>query len=385
MYPAFILSAGTLINSLLGLAFYILAARTLGIEGFGTLAYFLGLGILAAELLDWGFSQAIIKFGHHGKLGNIINLVLVQRLGVCLILLLCTWVAGGHYWLSAQTAIALLFLTVTSQAFLAQQKYLLQVGSNIFGNLVRLAGVFYLITSNHLTVPAFSWAFIWGAVISFGLGFGILLADKTIKFTSFDFLAQWKNTRRFSSWLGGSQIIASAGAKLDVPILFWLGGPVVVGLYASAQKLTSIFPQIAVALENVFSPRFSARHANFAKDTQSYKILTWLLVACLITCAAISPIAIPLIFGVKYLEAIPIFIGLTVALIPFVLSGPPITNLVYRHGRSHQHFVISLVSTLATLIGYLLFIPFYGVYGAVLSVLIANSLILVLAMGFNEN
>lgn len=381
---ATVLVFGTVLNSVLGLVFYILAARNLGPEGFGYLSFLTGLAILAAEVGDMGFSQAIIRFGQKGDLPAVLKLVFVQRLLVSALYFVLAWLFKAEFIVCAAIATGFVFLSAVTQALLAQKSFLTSTLVNISGNLVRLVITVWLIVTGSATIVNLAGSFLIGVVFSFCLGLSVLWSRKVLTFSVGEVFDHWPKIRRFSPWLGGSQIIASAAAKSDIPLLFWLAGPHVVGIYSSAAKLTSLYPQVATALENVFSPRFSAGGA-VDQEKREYYLLAGLFVTGVLAVSFLAPWIVPFIFGPSYQSAIPVFIGLSLAAVPFILSGPAMALLVYRRGQSHKHFVISLSSTIILLGGYLFLVPSFGVFGIVAAAFLANSLILILAMIFNED
>jgi len=163
------MSAGTVINSLLGLAFYIFIARILGPSDFGNFSYLMGFGLLAAEVGDLGLGSAIVRFGSGSELAGIFTITFIQRIIAAIVFFGVAFFASGNFYLSAIVATSLQFLSLVTQTFLARQKYALFVVTNIFGNISRL--FFVWISSNStLNVTNSLYAFSAANFIAFLLG-----------------------------------------------------------------------------------------------------------------------------------------------------------------------------------------------------------------------
>lgn len=354
------LSTGTIINSFLGLIFYILVARGLEPQNFGIFSLYLGIGMMVAEITDWGFGAAIIKFGtDKEKLKRIMGTVLLQRLLIFSIILLFT------HEVYVFIALSLSVLAVFTQSLLAQQKYLAYTITNICGNITRLA--LLAIFSANFALPIFIGANLLAIIIGSSLN-KILPVFKINNF---------KEIWRFSRFAGGSLAISSLAAKLDIPIIFALGGAVTAGIYSSAQKLTSVFSQLAVSLEAVFSPKFSSGE----KTLKEYLILVSLVVFGILVFIPFSDFVINLVFGEKYLAAIPVFKLLLLGLIFFFLAGPFNTFLVYHKGKTNYQFINSILGSVVMISLYFLLVPGFGANGAAISFIVAMFLQMVLVMG----
>lgn len=359
------LSTGTIVNSFLGLIFYVLVARNLGPQDFGVFSLFLGIGMMAAEITDWGFGAAIIKFGtDKEKLSQIMGTALIQRTIVFLILLLVT-ISFSKFILSFFVALSLSVLAVFTQCLLAQQKYLAYTTTNICGNVLRL--ILLIIFTANFALPIFIGANFFAIIIGF-------LLNKIYPVFGHN---NYKEVWQFSRFAGGSLAVSSLASKLDVPIIFALGGAVTAGIYSSAQKLTSVFSQIAVSLEGVFSPKFS----NGEKALKQYLVPVILVIIGIVVFMPFSDFVINLVFGEKYLMAIPVFKLLLLGLIFFFLAGPFNTFLVYHKGKTNYQFVNSILSSVTMISLYFLLVPNFGAEGAALSFIFACVLQMILVMG----
>lgn len=370
------MSAGTIINSLLGLVFYILIARFLGPSDFGNFSYFLGFGLLAAEVGDLGLGSALVRFGSGSELRGVFTITFGQRILSSAVFFLLAFLAGfvatGNFYLSAMVATSLQLLSLITQTFLARQRYGFYVATNIFGNLVRLGLVWFFWSSSSLGVESTLLAFSGANMVAFILGFVLILTTLTDNLFSFTeakktFVPVWN----YSRWVALSFGVASIGAKIDVPIIYALAGSSVTGIYSSAQKLVSVFSQVAVSVEGVFAPKFSAETENrsFFKE---YVTIAILVSAGLLVLPVFSGFFISLIFGAKYISAIPVFNLMAIAFIPFFLAGPFSASILYRFGKSNYNLIVSVGQLIVAVLGYLILVPILGAIGAAVATLFIN-------------
>ncbi len=358
---------GTILNSLLGLIFYVLVARNLEVSGFGYFSFLLGVGILVAEISDLGSSSALIKFGTKDRFGSIFSLTVIHRILASILIFIGLW-AGP----SAFVAVSLLLVSLITQSFVALQKYPALVATNILGNLIRLGLTFYLISVGMLTPVSAIGIFALANFIAFVFGAILLAKLKGLTFFRFDqariiFPEVFAYSRNIAISFG----MSSVSAKIDVPIIYFLGGPTTVGLYSSAQKLTSVLSQLAGAIENVFSPKFS-NGGNIAHHFKDYFLINGLFAGLLILAIPFTGFLVPLIFGEKYILAIGVLNLLLAGLALFFLTGPLTAFILYARGKSIFLIAGSFLQLVVTLILYFLLIPTMGATGAAIAFVGAN-------------
>lgn len=370
-YQSSLLSLGTVFNSFLGLAFYLLVARSLGVSDFGYFSYLLGLGIMASEIGDFGINSALVKFGSKENFSSIYTLAFIQRTVISLIFVLLFLPFGFLY--SALAAISLSFLSITTQGFIARGKYWQYAFVNIFGNSIRLLLVIWLIISGLVTPVSALIVFGLANFTAFIIGF-LRLRSNFINILGAKEI--FPSVFQYCRWLAVSFSLSSIAAKIDVPVIYFLGGAFVAGIYSSAQKLSSVFLQIAVSLENVFSPKFS-QNLNYQQHFRDYFIVVFLAGISLVALILISPIIIPLFLGLKYVNAIGVFQIILLGLIPFFISGPFVAGILYRFGKSDYHLVINFGQLLFSLLGYYLLVPLMGGIGVAITVSVVNFMSLI--------
>lgn len=365
------LTFGTIVNSFLGLAFYVLVARSLSVSSFGYFSFILAVAILAADLGDWGIDPSIIKFG--GKnLSPILSLGILQRAIVGAILISVAIVAGFvfsvNFLPAAFVAISLLSLYLITQSFLAKQKYSLYVLTNIFGNSLRLLLV--IATASSLTSSTSLMVFVFANLAAIMVG--TVLFKKTFPEVKLSF-SNIKNTFRevkvFSGWSGASFILSALSAKIDNLLVFSLAGPFQAGLYASAQKISTIFPQVASSLDSVFAPKLAASKAHF----KNYFVLALLAAIAILGLIPFASIILSLL-GDKYHQATSSFQILLVGMAGFILTGPFSSKVLYYHGRAKAYFINGVLQLSVAVVSYLVLVPRLGALGAA-SVFVISSFV----------
>ena len=355
------ISLGTVINSFLGLLFYLLVARVLGPADFGHFSFILGLGLLSAELGDFGLGSSLIKFGSGDDFPAVFTLAFLQRVASAAVILVIFMISLQVY--AAAVGISLLFIGLISQSLLARQKYSNYILVNVLGNLLRLGLTFFLIYSGLLTVVSALVVFGLANFLSFITGLASLAMIFRKKLVDFAGAKKLLGpVTAYSRWLFASYAISSVAAKIDIPLLYFLGGAAVTGLYSSAQKLVSVFAQVAVSIEGVFAPKLAIEEKQ-SKFFKEYFFVVLLATAAVFITMLTSGFIIPLIFGSKYLDAAPVFNWLLVGMIFFLFSGPFTAGVLYQKGKSVFHLAGSALQLVFTVTLYFLLIPGYGIWG----------------------
>jgi O-antigen/teichoic acid export membrane protein len=275
-------------------------------------------------------------------------------------------VLGGLGQLGAAgVAIGLLLAYFSTQSLLARQKYFWQAGANILGNSLRL--ILLLVTP----LPALT-VFFLGTLGTFAVGLPNILGN--IRKFSWD-LGFTKEVWRFCLPAAGSYSLTSISAKLDIPILYYFAGPMAVGLYSSAQKLTSVLAQIAGALDNVFAPKFAAKEK---KAFGEYLILGALGVLGVLGIIPIAGVLLSIIYGAKYVSAQTVLTIFLMSYLPFFLSGPFLGKILYYYGKAKWFLGISIANSLINLISLIVLGGLFKENGAAVALVITNTTALIM-------
>ncbi len=373
------MTAGTIANSLLGLAFYVLLARLLGVSEFGRFSYYLGLGLLVAELADFGIGAAIVKFEGKATFSPTFGLAVVHRAVVFLLIFglffLLVKLVDQNLIYSATVAFALHLANLPVQGLIARQKFAQQVGANIVGNLLRLAAAWILGSVALLTTISGLVVFCLGAGMTSLIGFIFLQSEFSRQLFSLAAIKKmFPEIWRFSLPTAASFSLSSLSSRLDIPILYALTSPAIVGIYSAAQKLTSVLPQIAAAIDSVFAPKFSQK---IAATFREYLSLVIIVSLSLVFAALVAPWLAPIIFGGQYVAASGVLTVLLLSFIPLFLAGPFAGKILYAFGKPKYYLVTAAVSFPVSLAGYFLLIPVFGATGAAATIGLTNTAALI--------
>lgn len=86
-----------------------------------------------------------------------------------------------------------------------------------------------------------------------------------------------------------------------------------------------------------------------------------------------------IIFGEKYLPAIPVFRSLTIAMIPFLLSVVTSQPLIYSFNQPKFFSRVTILQVVIIVILDLIFIPRYQAMGPAIALGISNTIVLMLS------
>lgn len=379
-----LLTSGTLFNNFLGLFFYIILARSLTVASFGQFAFIVSLGILLSDLLEMGMGSSVIRFVHHKEHPQIVGLAYTQRLVLTLILTLggigAFYVEQNALGMAFLITISLLLQFLSNQISLAMQNVGGYIFANFLGNAIRLL----IVALTIYFVISFDWLFVGilyiiGAITVFFTN-SLINSNKII----IDFnLRSMKDSMTllmgYAGNLGLSFGISAVTTRLDVQLIYVLLGATSAGVYSSAQKLISIIPQFLGGIDGVFSPLFAQKKL-IKKYFYEYLFITLILSSCMLITTFYAKDIISLIFGQKYVAAIPVLQLLLIGMAVFTLSAPFNSILLYYFGKSFYVLMVSCIQLILTIGLLFILVPKYQVVGAGWVFLITQTLILLLVV-----
>lgn len=380
--------SGTVINGFLGLLFYVFVARFLGPANFGILTVAITTLTLVADIADLGVDTGLIRFvGKYfskdkEKAVKFMKLGLKVKVLVYLSVLLLGWLLAPFLShtifikaeLEQPLKLALigvggaLLLSFATHSLQALQRFWVWSFLNIFLNGLRLLIIITLGLS--LTVENTLITYI---VIPF-LGFLIGLLFLPNFLVAKNELAVAKEFFNYNKWVAAITLVAALGARLDTFLLARLTPSSAVGIYSAASQLSSIVPQIVLAVATVAAPKLAA----FKSDIQAIQFLKklQLLVIILATIGLLAiPLSffiIPLIFTAAYTQSISIFSILLLSQLIFLIALPSHQAIFYYFGRPNIFVTVSLINIMIVgLLGWFLILNL-GVQGAAWAVLIGQ-------------
>ena len=396
----FILFAGNVGTAFWAFLFTLFVARSLSVYDFGIFSAALNLVAILSSIADIGISTGSVNFvsthtalGEHERANQYIKASFVIRLlvvlGISVVVLIFAPFVSNAFLATRDPKIAIwsaiipifLFPDLFFPYILQAKKKFLH--STIIDNafyLARLLVALAFYTIGGLTMSKAFWAF--------GAGF---VASLTFIFIYFkpDFLKshpgkeEYKKLIKFSGWIAVNRIISSVSGKLDVTMLAALVGALATGLYSIPSRLASFIIILAGSFSSVLAPRL----AGFGdRESEKKYIIKSTLALLPITAGIIVWIIfakpfILFLFGVKYLQSVPIFQALAAAQIPFLFTVPSVTAIVYSMKKTVYIGAYSFFQIAAIFALNFFLIPKYGVFGPTMTLGVTNIILAVYTWG----
>ena len=372
----------------------LLVARNLNVSDFGVFSAVTNLIVITISLTDLGIASGVVNFvseklskGEKEPAREYIKAAFLTRLTVSFIFSLAIFLAAGFisptllatpdrkmaFWVAA-ISLAMAPSMLLPYVLQAQKRFFASVASDASFYISRLVFVFALLLLGSLNLSGFLMAFLFGAAL--GGSFGLALVSSNF-LKSKPPKSVYQKLLGFSGWLGVNRIISSVAGRLDVQMLAVLAGSVVTGLYSIPSRLAGFI----VVLASSFSSVLASRLAGF---NDKEKERTYILKATL----ALVPIAVAIgvwvafarpfiviLFGDKYLSAVPVFQVLAVSMIPFLFTVPSVTAAIYSLKKPIFIGAFSFFQLAFVLVMNLFLIPKYGAFGPAITYGALNSIL----------
>lgn len=383
--------AGTFLNGLLGIIFYILTARFLGPIGFGIFSVAIAALSLASDISSLGTDTGIVRFvgkyinTDRNKALRFLKLSLEVKFLVWIFVLIVGWLTApliarnilAKPELSFPLQLSMigvgsgLFFSFTTNSLQAIQKFWEWSGLNIATNALRLLFVGLFIYSGFFSVASTLLAYIIAPFMGFLVGFTFLPSFLSVKNES----SVARELFHYNKWVALFILVAAVSSRLDTFLATRLLSLAEVGIYSVAVSLASVVPQIVYALGVVVAPKLAGFDSKEKAITYLKKLQLFVLglaFSGLLVGIPASYVVIPRLYGSQYLASISPFIILLFAQAVFLISTPVHTSVFYYFAKPSLFVWISL-GHLAIIggLGYFL-ISQFGYMGAATVVLLGT-------------
>lgn len=389
----YVLFLGNIISAFLGFVFIFLVARVLNREDFGVFSAALNLVVILTSLSDLGITAGLVNFiakaDNEGdektslmyqKAGIIIKMIVVLTLSVIVIVfspfisktLLASSDPKISIWV-ALIAFALFVPMYFPSVLQAKKKFLESVVVDNIYYLFRLLGLLVFMFFGGLTLyNSFStalWGFVASITLSFiYLGFKFLNAKPKVDI--------YINLIKFSGWIGVNRIISSISGRLDIQMLAVLTTASTTALYSIPSRLSSLIIILTSSFAAVLAPRLASMGN---KDRERVYILKALLATIPIVLGTIIWVIIAepfmrIVFP-NYMDSVPVFKSLTLAMVPFIITAPSVAAIIYAMKKNIYIGVFSFFQVIAIFLLNYYFIPKYGAMGPTFTFGIVNTLL----------
>lgn len=375
-------SFGTVINGILGVLYYILMARFLGPRDYGIFSVAVTSIALLASIANVGIDTGILRFVGQSKflkLGlkfKILSSCTVIILGWFLIPKITELFFGkpeliGVLRLSLFGVATALLFSFSVSALQALEKFWAWSFVNIFANLLRLISVIVLLIVGGLSVNSALYGYIGAPLAGFFIGFLFLPMF-------------WKETKEkevlsqffhFNKWVAVFTLIMAVASRIDTFFSARLLSLTDVGIYSVAVSLTSLIPQIVLAIASVVAPKLS-RFTN-KLDVISYLKKLQLFVFGLAIIGVpigiiLGKILINKVYGLEYSSSFNPLVILLISQAIFLISIPVQTSINYYFSKPSTFVWIGIGYLILVSISGFVLINNFGYMGAAYTMLIGN-------------
>jgi O-antigen/teichoic acid export membrane protein len=372
--------------SLAGFVANAIAARLLGPDGMGVIAYAVWCVMVAETVADLGIKLTLERFiptlraerrddAVDGLIGASARVAIVSVAVACGLLLgWLYWPGRGAIGTSSSGSDVVLFgliagwfvCSVTGGIYLAYLR-----GEQRFDRFARLSALSAVIRVLATAVGA--WQF--GVVGALGAYF----AAYSVQASHFYRLVRKRpeverNLRRqvvrfaVAGW-AATVVGGLVWGRTEIVFLEHYAGIAAVGLFAVASMLTDTAMQLPGLLLSALLPYFSEKHGLGAHEDvrRQFRLMTavmaLLMVPLCIGLAAIAPVLVPLLFGTKFADAVPVAMLLLLGAAVTTVGAATIKliNSTGKNGVLLASNASGLVCTIS--LGFLV-IPHFGMMGA---------------------
>ncbi len=369
---------GKIISTLLGLVAIGMLTRYLGQEKFGwyitviTFLQFVGI------LIDFGLipvTSQMLSEPEHDKQRLFKNLLGFRFVSAIIFLGIAPLIALFFPY-PAEVKIAISFSTLSFLAISLNQiftgfyqqrlKMHIQALSEIVGRIVLVVGLWLLIIQKANFLPIMG--IIAFSSIAYCLTMWIFANRYSPARLAFDWIV-WKRIIKKMWPIAISIIFNVIYLKGDTILLSIFRPQAEVGIYGAAYRVIDILAQIAMMIMGVMLPLLSYNWARGLKDKfkkyyqQSFDALMLFAVPITVGLIVLAEKIMVLVAGKEFIES-----GLALQILAIAIFGV-FWGAVFGHtavaiNRQKQIMWIFISDAVITLIGYLIFIPKFGMYGA---------------------
>ena len=144
-----------------------------------------------------------------------------------------------------------------------------------------------------------------------------------------------------------------------------IAGATVTGFYSIPSRVASFIIVLYSSFSAVLAPRFAAFSDKDSERRYLIKATLALipLVGGILLWIIIAKPFIVILFGSKYLPSVGVFQALAAALIPFMISAPPVAAITYGMKKTVYIGLFSFFQIIAIFVLNYIFIPLYGPFG----------------------
>ena len=369
---------GKIITTILGLVALGMMTRYLGQEKFGWYITVTAFLQFAGILIDFGMivvTAQMLSEPLRDKEKLFKNLFTFRFVSALLFFSLAPFVAWFFpYEIQIKIAIAissLAFLAITlNQVFVGlyqtKLKMHIQAISEVIGRIVLVAGMFFAIKNEMSFLAIMTIVMISSATHT------LILWLRAGKETPIAFAFDWEIWKDIAlkMWpIALSIVFIVVYLKGDLVLLSIFVDQAQVGIYGAAYRVLDVITQSAMMIMGVLLPLMAFAWSRNLKEEfkkhfqQSFDIMMLFAVPMMVGAITLADEVILLVAGAEFVESGKILSILAIAVFG-VFLGAIFGHTAVAIDKQKQTLWIYISNAVITLIGYLIFIPIYGIYGA---------------------
>ncbi len=374
----------------MGFLIIIFLSRELGPEKFGLYALFISIYDFLRQFADFGISTSYVKLAtekinQNKPLRDLLYTTLISKFLLCLLLIFPVYLASNqislfffsnveYSTLISLIAVSIIFAQIANVFIIhlqAIQKFKLYSVSNILNQFIRLCTILVIaLYFSYDNLDYYIYAHIASFLFLCSLGL-ILRFRKVLSIFKGSFsLSDLKEIYAMGFWIFLSGIAVVLVMRLDVWMLSKISTELEVGYYSAAIQLAMVFPLITASIQNTLLPKVGDYLKAYSIESyikKIFKYVPFLILICFLL-IVISPFLIKIFFSNQYVNSIPCFRIVLIAVSVSVFINP--ISLVFYHLKKAHYLTLLNWIQLGINFGLnLLLIPKFGAIGATVSTL----------------
>lgn len=389
-----ILFVGNILSRALNLVSFILIARGLSVNDYGTLTVILSVITTMGDLINSGLTASTMRFtslflgqNNKDKIARLLSTTIINTVLVTIAFVVISAVFSGplsQIFLQGNFQILLVVAAFgLFTTFLYSNLYSMLQGLQDFSGMViltalygieRLTAISILLFLGTLTIPSGVLLFVVTPFIPIVFGLFRLwkLHGIQTRLGNYD-TKIIREMFQFGKWMSAWSVVAIIQSRMDIYLLSSLTSSAQVSYYDVAQKFSTVIGMGLGAYANVVNPKIAqiTDREVLKKEVRKFLKVTLLMSSLLLVGIFVIPPIISLVFGNKYdlsIEPLRIMLfGLFFYMLTF-----PFNSAMYALGKSQVFFYSTVLALIGNSIASFFFLPLFGAVGASYSFVVVN-------------
>lgn len=383
----YLMFIGNVASAVMAFVIIVVVGRTLGMVGLGVFIALYNFVQLVSSVADLGVGSGLVNFipgalsrgkereaNQYLKAGwDFVLMVSVVLSFIGLIIplgivrLIFPGVSFGEWAATVLAATSFILINFVVFIFQARKEFIRAILANGAYSLARMVLVVVLTAIGRLSVLLTIVGYAVSSVLGVVASLPFLPSVVTNKFRPEK--KQKTELLKFSRHLGLGKVAANIASRIDVQMLYPLAGAVATAQYGIAQRVAFLYVLFSSSAGAVITPKVASvsDREEMKKYSRKILLLSVVLVAGLGVGVAIAGPLIPLLFGHKYLEAVPVVRWMLVATVPFLLNMTPVNLVIYYQKNSKLIGILSVIQLAIVVLLNWFLIPVIGVYGSIIA------------------